>query len=345
MTAVGASVPTGRGRALVTGGGGFLGAAITHMLRDEGWRVRIIARGDYPALREIGVETMRGDLAEPGVAEAASAGADVVFHVAAKAGVWGKRSDYQRANVDATRRVIEGCRAQGVTRLVFTSSPSVVFDGAAIENGDESLPYAAHEHTHYSATKAEAERLALAANDANLRVVALRPHLIWGPRDPHIVPRLIARARSGRLRRVGSGENIVDTTYIDNAAAAHLRAAAAMEANPGVAGRPFFITNGEPMPLWRLIDRILACAKLPPVRKSISLRNAARIGGILEGAYRLLRLPGEPPMTRFVAHELATAHYFDISAARRELGYQPRVSIDEGLVRLEEWLTGQPALS
>ncbi|MCA9243701.1 MAG: NAD-dependent epimerase/dehydratase family protein [Phycisphaerales bacterium] len=341
MTRSSASTQQSCGLALVTGGGGFLGAAIVRQLLDAGWRVRTVSRGDYPALREIGVETLRGDLADAGIAEQAARGCDAVLHVAAKAGVWGRLADYRRANVDATQRVIDACVANRVARLVFTSSPSVVFSGDSVENGDESLPYPSHHHSHYSATKAEAERIVLTANSAGLHVAALRPHLIWGPRDPHIVPRLIARARSGRLRRIGPGDNIVDTTYVENAALAHICALRAIHSNPKAAGRAYFITNGEPMRLWNLIDQIIACADLPPIRKSISFSAATRIGGLLEGVYRLLRLPGEPPMTRFVARELATSHFFDISAAKRELGYEPRVTIAEGLVRLKNWLRDQ----
>jgi nucleoside-diphosphate-sugar epimerase len=325
-------------RALVTGGGGFLGGAIVCKLVERGDRVRSLARGDYQGLRDLGVETVRGDVADAGAVARAAEGCDVVFHVAAKAGVWGTYEDYHRANVEGTRNVIEACRARGVGRLVYTSSPSVVFDGRDMENADESAPYPARHEAAYPATKAEAERLALGANGPDLAVTALRPHLIWGPGDNHLVPRIIARARAGRLRRVGRAVKLVDATYVDNAAAAHLLAADRLAPGSPPAGRAYFIAQGEPMPVWDLVNRILAAAHLPPVDRSVPSWAAYLAGAAFEGAYRAFGLASEPPMTRFVARELATAHWFDLAAARRDLGYEPRVSTDEGLRRLEAWL-------
>jgi nucleoside-diphosphate-sugar epimerase len=206
-----------------------------------------------------------------------------------------------------------------------------------MENVDESVPYARHHHSHYGATKAIAEQKVLAANDGRLRTLALRPHLIWGPRDSHIVPGLVARAQAGRLRQVGPGTNLVDSTYIDNAADAHVLAADALESNPNAAGRAYFITNGEPLPVWELINRILAAAGVAPVTRRISRRTARTVGGLLELVHAAFRIKSEPRLTRFLADELATSHWFNISAARKELGYEPRVSIAEGLKRLEEW--------
>jgi len=328
-------------KALVTGGGGFLGGAVVRRLVDRGDAVRSLARGDYPDLRALGVETLRGDLADPQAVARAADGCDVVFHVAARAGVWGPYADYYRANVGGTRNVVAACRASGVRRLVFTSSPSVVFDGRDMENADESAPYPAHHEAAYPATKAEAERLALAANGPDLAVVALRPHLIWGPGDNHLVPRIVARARSGKLRRIGRAEKRVDATYIDNAADAHLLAADKLSPDGPVAGKAYFIAQGEPIPVWTLVDRILAAAGLPPVTRTVPAPLAYLAGAAFEGVYRTLRLASEPPMTRFVARELATAHWFNLDAARRDLGYAPRVSTDEGMRRLAAWFQAE----
>jgi nucleoside-diphosphate-sugar epimerase len=207
-----------------------------------------------------------------------------------------------------------------------------------VEGGDESLPYPLRYEAHYPKTKALAEKLVLAANSPQLATVALRPHLIWGPGDNHLVPRILARGRAGKLRRIGDRPNRVDTVYVDNAARAHLLAAERLAPGSPPAGRAYFISNGQPLPLWEMVNRILAAADIPPVTRSISPKLAYTIGCICESLWCLLRLPGEPPMTRFVAHELSSAHWFDISAARRDLGYQPDVSIDEGLAILRHWL-------
>ena len=323
--------------ALVTGGGGFLGRAIVEQLLARGDQVRSLARGAYPDLAEWGVEVLRGDLRDRQAVGRACAGCDVVLHVAAKAGIWGRYAAYYESNVRGTQNVLAACREHGVQRLVFTSSPSVIFDGRSMEGVNESAPYPRTHHSHYSATKALAEQAVLAANGETLRTLALRPHLIWGPRDNHLVPRIVSQGRAGTLRRVGDGTNKVDTTYIDDAARAHVLAADALESNPRAAGRPFFISQGEPIALWEVVDGILAAAGLPPLTRSVPQAVAWSAGAILEGAYGLLRLEGEPRMTRFVARELATTHWFDITAARTELGYEPAISITEGLHRLEAW--------
>lgn len=320
--------------ALVTGGGGFLGGAIVRVLRARGDSVRSISRGDYPALRALGVETIQADLADRGAVARAAQGCDVVFHVAAKAGIWGARRDFERANVEGTQSVLDACRASGVRRLVFTSSPSVVFNGRDMEGVDESVPYPEHYEADYPATKARAERIVLGANDRSLATVALRPHLIWGPGDPHLIPRILAKGRAGRLRRIGTRNPLVDSIYIDNAADAHVRAADRLLPGSVLAGRAYFLSQGEPWPVWDLINAILQAGRVPPITRTVPKSVAVAAGGFLETAYRLLRVLGEPPMTRFVAQELSTAHWFDISAARRDLDYTPRVSMAEGLRRL-----------
>jgi nucleoside-diphosphate-sugar epimerase len=324
-------------KALVTGGGGFLGRAIGERLIARGDSVRSLARGDYPELRALGIESIRGDLADPEAVLRAVDGCEVVFHVAAKAGIWGPYQEYERCNVEGTRHVIAACRARGVRRLVYTSSPSVVFDGRDMEGVNESVPYARHFESPYPQTKALAERMVLEADCDELATTALRPHLIWGPGDNHLIPRLIARARAGRLRRIGRKDHLVDSIYIDNAAEAHLLAADALGTGPGspVHGKAYFVSQGEPWPLWDLINGILAAAGLPPVTRSVPRGAALLAGSLLERGYLILRRTDEPPMTRFLANQLSTAHWFDIRAARRDFGYRPTVSIKEGLRRLE----------
>jgi len=332
---------TGVKQVLVTGGGGFLGKAIVRGLLDRGDRITSFSRGTYPELAQWGVTQVQGDIADPAAVARACAAKDLVFHVAAKPGVWGPYRDYYRTNVTGTANVIAACRDHNVPFLVHTSSPSVVFDGKDMAGADESAPYPARHRSHYAATKALAEQMVRAAADNALATVCLRPHLIWGPEDNHLTPRIIARAK--RLRQVGDGSNRVDTVYIENAAAAHILAAEGLAADRSLSGRVYFISQDEPVALWDMVNRILAAAGRPPVTRRISARGAWVAGALLEAVWKVLFLPGEPPMTRFVAEELSTSHWFDISAAKTDLGYTPRVTISQGLERLSQWFehTGQ----
>lgn len=329
-------------KALVTGGGGFLGSAIVRALLARGESVRSFSRSRYPALATLGVEQVCGDLGDAAAVSAAAEGCDLVFHVAAKAGVWGPYEEYYRANVLGTENVLTACRASAVQRLVYTSSPSVVFDGRDMEGVDETVPYPEHFEAPYPQTKAIAEQQVLAANGPGLATVALRPHLIWGPEDNHLVPRIIQRGRAGQLRRIGQRPCLVDHIYVDNAADAHLQAADKLAPGSVVAGKAYFISNGEPIPLWEMVDRILAAAAVSAVERSISPKLAYLAGYLMEKIYGALKLSGEPRMTRFLARELSTAHWFDISAARRDFDFNPRVSTAEGLLRLQAWLQANP---
>jgi nucleoside-diphosphate-sugar epimerase len=321
-------------RTLVTGGGGFLGRAIIEQLLARGDQVRSFARGSYPDLSARGVEVVQGDVANADAVLRAVRGVELVFHVAAKAGLWGRAVDFFNSNVLGTDNVIRACQRAGIARVVYTSSPSVVFDGCDMEGADESVPYARTYHAHYPRTKALAEQRLLAANSSSLATIALRPHLLWGPNDTQLTKSILARGRSGTLARIGSRDPLVDFTYIDNAALAHLLAADKLAQGAPISGKPFFVSQGEPVPLWTFIDRLLAAGSLPPVQRTISPRVAYGAGALLELAYRVLPLKGEPRLTRFLVEELCTAHWFNIGAARRELGYAPIVSIEEGLRRL-----------
>jgi len=325
--------------ALVTGAGGFLGLYIVEQLVARGDRVRAFCRGDYPQLHALGVETVRADLRDRRAVLDACREIDCVFHAAGVAGIGFDWKRFYGINTLGTRHVVEGCRRHGVPRLVYTSSPSVTFDGTDQNGVDESVPYPTRWLCHYPHTKALAEQHVLQSNQVDgLLTCALRPHLIWGPRDRHLIPRLLARARSGRLRRVGDGRNLIDMVYVENAAAAHLQAADALKAESPVAGRAYFITQGEPVNCWDWINEVLALAGLPPVEKSISFSAAWRIGAVFEAIYRLLRLKAEPPMTRFLAAQLATDHYFDITRAREDFGCRPKISTAEGMRRLGDEL-------
>lgn len=322
-------------KALVTGGGGFLGGAIVRALLKRGDTVRSIQRGHYPELLELGIDAIQGDLCKADDIDAAASGCDIVYHVAAMAGVWGDYDKYYQANVVATKNVIDACKKHNINYLVYTSTPSVVFDGTSEEGIDESTPYAETFFNAYQETKAEAEQLVLSSNSEKLKTVALRPHLIWGPGDRHLAPRVISRAKAGRLRLVGNKENKVDSCFIDNAVDAHLLAGDDLQNREYCAGKAYFISNDEPISMSGLINKILATVNVSPVNKSINEHVAYYLGMILERAYSVFKIEEEPLMTRFVAKQLSTAHWFDLTAAKRDLSYKPGISIDEGMKRLK----------
>lgn len=327
-------------KALVTGGGGFLGGAVVRQLLSRGVAVRSFTRSAYPWLEELGVEQVHGTLGKLEDVTRAVAGCDVVYHTAAKAGVWGRKADYYRTNVTGTENVLTACKAAGVPKLVYTSTPSVVHGGGDLEGVNECRPYPTHFSAIYPETKAKAEAMVLDANGPALATVALRPHLIWGPGDPHLIPRILARAKAGKLRRIGTRPVKVDVTFIDNAADAHLLAADALAPGSTPAGRAYFISNGEPVVLWDFLNRVIADAGLPPVTRTVPTWLALFTAGLVEGTFKLFGVNAEPPMTRFVAEQLSTSHWYDISAAKRDFGYTPRVSIEEGLQRLKLSLSG-----
>lgn len=326
---------------LVTGGTGFLGRRLVERLLDLGRRVAVLGRNPAPDLEARGVAWVRASLDDAAAVRAACVGRRTVFHVAARVGVWGPYEAFHRTNVLGTRAVIEGCRAAGVAHLVHTSSPSVVYNGQALAGADETLPLTEACPSPYPLTKAMAERDVLAANGPGLRTVALRPHLIWGVGDPHLVPRVLARARAGKLRVVGDGANRVDMVHVENAVDAHLAAERVLAGGGGeAAGRAYFITNDEPVLLWGWINELLVALGEPPVTRRVPLGLARTVGAVCEAAWGVLPLRGEPPMTRFIAAELAKDHWFSIAAARRDLGYAPRISMAAGTAELVASLRG-----
>ena len=327
--------------ALVTGGGGFLGRHIVELLLDRGSRVTVFARGHYPELGRQGALLARGSLADLDALTQACRGVDIVYHVAAKAGLWGPWDEFYRANVTGTENVIAACRANGVPKLVYTSSPSVIFDGSDQRGIDETTPYPTHYESPYPETKAIGEQRVIEANGDGLLTTSLRPHLIFGPRDNHLLPSLLEKARQGRLPQVGDGTNKVDLTYVKDAARAHLLAADALAPGSPVAGGIYFISQDEPVVLWPWIQDLLRQLDLPAVRIRIPLGIARAAGGLLVAAYRSLRLRGEPPLTPFLASELAQNHYYDVSAAKRDFGYTPQTTMAEATAKTVGWLRRQ----
>ena len=365
---------------LVTGGGGFLGGAIVRMLRERGHVVTVLSRGRYPELERAGIKSVQADIRDAAAVRAACAGMDAVIHTAAIAGIWGPKKLFWDINCHGTQNVLAACRDAGVQHLVYTSSPSVVFGTKELCGVAESQPYPAKYLAHYPASKAAAERAVLDANDATsehlprsnsqpngisgarlpsqpnaahkgrryiqsgppLKTVALRPHLIFGPGDPHLFPRIIARAKQQKLVQVGPGTNLVDVTYVDNAAAAHVLALENLTTSATCAGKAYFISQGAPVNLWSWLRDILSRLELPPPRGPISARTANLLGAAFEAVYGMLHINSEPRLTRFLAGQLATSHYFDISGARRDFGYAPRISTSEATDRLVDWLRSQP---
>ncbi len=326
---------------LVTGAGGFLGGSIARALLDRGIATRSLCRGDYPWLQQAGVEVMRGDIGDAKVVSKAVQGCEAVFHVAALVDIWGAYEDFHRTNTQGTTHVIEACRDHGVHKLIYTSTPSVVHGGDSVSGVDESAPYPDHFEAHYPATKALAEQQVLAANSEQLATVAIRPHLMWGPGDSSMMPRVVAKARAGRLRMIGEPQKI-DTIYIDNAVDAHLAAYDRLEPGAPPAGRAYFVTQDEPMPGPAFVNDLLGAAGLPPIDRRVSVSTARAAATAIEWVWKLFRLRSEPPLTRFVVSQFSTAHWYDISAARRDLGYTPKVSYAEGMERLRSWVDDNP---
>lgn len=331
-------------KALVTGGGGFLGSHIVKALLARGDGVRVLARGAYPELAAAGAQLHVGDVRDADAVQSACSGMDTVFHTAALAGGWGDPREFEATNVRGTQNILDACKLHLIPTLVYTSSPSVVHAHRDIQGDDESIPYATHFTAHYPRTKAEAERKVLAAATNTLRTVALRPHFIWGPGDRHLLPRLVSRARAGRLRRIGAGDPLTDAIYIDNCVDAHLLAAAALKESNVASGRAYFVSDGSPVGLWTMAERMLSAADAGHVGRPVPAWLAYGVGAMLEGVHAVFGIDREPLLTRFAASELSHAQWFDISAARRDLKYEPRVTIDEGMKRLQVWARPEFAL-
>ncbi|WP_417218650.1 NAD-dependent epimerase/dehydratase family protein [Arthrobacter sp.] len=325
------ATPEGR-LVLVTGASGMLGRAVASDLLARGYRVRTFHRG---ASTPAGTELVRGSVTDPVAVSRAVDGVDAVLHLAAKVSFTGEWDEFVATNIDGTRNLLTEARAASVPDFVFVSSPSVAHLGSSIvgEGAGPADPDAAR--GNYARSKAAAELLALAADKPGFRVAVVRPHVVWGPGDTQLVERVIDRARSGRLPLLDGGTALIDTTYVDNAAAAIVRA---LERIDIAHGRPLVITNGEPRPVGELIAGICTAGGVAAPTFSVPGSAARAAGSVIEKAWMVALRRGwvsdEPPMTEFLAEQLSTAHWFDQRTTRNVLKWEPAVSIDEGLARL-----------
>jgi nucleoside-diphosphate-sugar epimerase len=319
-------------RVLVTGTSGLLGGAVAREIAQRGHVVCTFQRRPSGLVGIVdGVEDLLGSVTDPAAVARAVEGVDAIVHLAAKVSLAGDPGDFVRVNVDGTRTLLASARAAGVPRLVFVSSPSVAHAGASIMGDDARPADPGHARGDYARTKAEAELLALAADSPELRVVAVRPHLVWGPGDTQLVARVVDRARRGRLPLLGHGAALIDSIYIDNAASA---IAAALHRVDSVHGQSFVLTNGEPRPIAELLAGMCAAAGVPAPRWRVPAAVARAAGALVESVWTALPGQDEPPMTRFLAEQLSTAHWFDQRRTRDALQWEPAVSLDEGFRRL-----------
>ncbi len=322
---------------LVTGGSGFLGKSICQKLLSLGYQVTSLSRKPSSYLSSLGIPSLLCDITKREELTRSVKGFHAVIHCAAKAGIWGRKEDFFRINVLGTKNLIHSMKKNKIPYLVYTSSPSVVFGDQDIINGKEDLAYPSVFYSDYGSSKAQGEKLVLEANNSSLKTTALRPHLIWGPEDPHFLPRLLHKATSKKLRVVGQQKNMVDVIYVENAATAHTKALKALMNDHNLGGQAYFIGQERPVNLWTFINQMLRACGGPPITKKIPFYLAYKIGYLCELIYKSIgQYKKDPPMTRFLALQLAKSHHFNHEKAHRDFSYSPSISIEEGLQKLKK---------
>jgi nucleoside-diphosphate-sugar epimerase len=326
-------------RVVVLGGSGFVGRALVQRLAGDGIETCVVARNAFPEAESLGVRFLSGDIGDTDFLKNCLAGYDTVFHLASKTGIWGDKNGYYTTNAVGTQNVLDACRANGITALVYASTPAVVYQKDDLCGVNERTPYARDFLCDYAWSKAIAEKMVLEANSGALKTIALRPHLVWGPGDTNHIPRLLGQARCRQLKRIGDGHNLVDVTYIDNAVDAFILAAKNLHGTASGAGKPYFISQGEPVNLWNWLNKFFRRLDIPIVEESVSFQKAYLMGMFMEKAFPLVRIKREPCMTRFLAVQLAKSHWFSIENANRDLGYFPKVSTAEGINAILQWVS------
>lgn len=325
-------------RVMVLGGSGFIGRAVVQRLVAEGIETAVVARKGFPEAEGLGVRFLSGDIGDADFLKKSLAGYDTVIHLASKTAIWGGKNEYYQTNVVGTQNVLDACQANNIAALVYASTPGVVYQKGDLCGVNERTPYARNFLSDYAWSKALAEKMVLAANSETLKTIALRPHLVWGPGDANLIPRLLGQARCRQLKRVGDGHNLVDITYIDNAADAFVLAAKNLHGPASGAGKPYFISQGEPVNLWSWLKKFFRRLDIPFIEESIPFQKAYLTGMFMEKAFSLARINREPCMTRFLAVQLAKSHWFSIENANRDLGYFPKVSTAEGTNLILQWI-------
>lgn len=319
---------------LVTGAGGFLGYHIAKELLKKEYTVISFSRSNYHKLDALGVTQRLGDLANYEDILLALKDIDAVIHTAGMVGMWGKYQHFYDSNVLGTQNILKAMNERAISKIVYTSTPSVAFGKDDLCGVDESTPYPDTYLTYYAQTKAQAEKAVLEANGQLMATVSLRPHLIFGPGDKNIIPRVLEAQKKGRLKIIGNGDNLVDVLYVENAAIAHINALERLAIGSQIAGKAYFIGQG-PVNLWEFTNKILAHAGLPTVTKKVSVKKAYAIGFIIELFLKVFRIYNiHPPMTRYIALQLGKSHYFSHKNSERDLSFTPSISIDEGIERL-----------
>lgn len=324
-------------RVLVTGASGLLGGAVAALLVGQGHSVTTLQRRPSGVA---GARDLSGSITDHRIVQDAVQNVEGIIHLAAKVSFTGRAAEFDEVNVEGTRRLLHSARAAGVRDVVFVSSPSVANSGAAIAGLGAEPADPEHAHGDYSRTKAEAELLALAENGPQFRVAAVRPHIVWGPGDTQLVERVLARARRGRLPLLDSGAALIDTTYVDNAAAAIVAALHRME---HIHGRSLVVSNAEPRPVGELLAGICSAGSVSAPSWTVPGGVARAAGAVVEKLWTWAGREEEPPMTRFLAEQLSTAHWFDQRETQELLNWKPAVSLDDGLARLAAHYGSRPA--